>query len=952
MFFSVALIVASFGLSLLVCTSVARGWIDSPLSFASDRSLHVNPIPRGGGLGVAAALLFGWMVAGVPLAVVTALTLVWAVSAWDDWFGAAPLLRLIVHGVAAALVLSVWTPELSVPLIGLTAFCLVWGLNLFNFMDGADGLAGSTAVIGGVTLAALAATSSTVSDSQLLIGACLIVSAAAGGMLFYNLPPARIFMGDGGSTVLGLALASLCVKGAVDGVWPVAAAVAVFMPFWADATYTLVRRLLARHSPLRPHREHLYQRLVLAGLGHRGLLLWMIGWNVISAITAFLLRDVSGALGLEMSVAYGAFYVAFTEWTLRRQPNLLMNPRAILALIYDLAAAAAAWAVLFWARFNFNIDDADFTARDIARSLAFVVPVHAAVFVGMGLYQGLWRFASMEDLRRILLGAATAAAGTAALFVLVRPDGFIVPRSVLLLQPALLIVLMGGARFAYRSWREHRLYGLAAAKGEPILILGAGSVGARLVSELAKSPTWRVVALLDDDSTKLGGRVHNTLVVGKLDETGVVSKRFGARHAIIAMPNANHEERRRAVALAAEAELTVLTVPSYDELLSEESPLAKLRAVELEDLLGRDPITLDTSGLERWISGRTVLITGAGGSIGTELCNQVARFHPGRLVMVDISEFASHVIGEHMATRLAAHQIEVYVGDARSATRMKEIFDQERPAIVFHAAAYKHVPLTESVNAWEAVRNNVLGTLVTAECARAVGAEKYVLVSTDKAVRASSIMGASKRLAELAILSLPPTPTQFVGVRFGNVLGSNGSVIPKFREQIAAGGPVTVTHVDMTRYFMSIPEAAQLVVQAGLIGQARSLYVLNMGEPIRIVELAQELIRLAKGSVNSIPIIFTGLRAGEKMHEELTGDGERFVETAHTKVRRVIADDNMGIDLALLHDWLDQPTPKDVRLELKRWVSDFNPPVAPANVTNGAQPVSHLNDGVRRPKYF
>jgi FlaA1/EpsC-like NDP-sugar epimerase/UDP-N-acetylmuramyl pentapeptide phosphotransferase/UDP-N-acetylglucosamine-1-phosphate transferase len=931
MFFNVTFFIACFGLSLLVCMAVAKGWIGSPLNLPSERSLHFDPIPRGGGLGVAAALLFGWMMIGVPLTVIAAIVTVWAVSAWDDWFGAAPLARLAVHGTAAALVVMVWAPELSIPVACITGICLVWGLNLFNFMDGADGLAGSTALMGGMALAMMAATSPDASGAPLLVGTSLVVAAAVGGLLCYNLPPARIFMGDGGSTVLGLALASLCVKGVTDGVWPLAAAVAVFMPFWADTTYTLVRRLLERHSPLRPHREHLYQRLVLAGLGHRGLLLWMIGWNMISAVTGFLLRDVSGVVGLEMTVAFGAFYVAFTEWTLRRQPNLLMNPRAILALVYDLAAAAAAWTVLFWARFNFNIDDADFTARDIARSLAFVVPVHAAVFVGMGLYQGLWRFASMEDLSRIVYGAATAAAGTAALFVLVRPDGFIVPRSVLVLQPALLILLMGGARFAYRSWREHRLYGLSAAKGEPVLVLGAGSAGARLVSELAKSETWRVVALLDDDATKLGGRVHNTLVVGKLHEAGAVAKRFGARHAIIAMPNSNHEARRRAVALAAEAEMTVLTVPSYDELLSEESPLAKLRAVELEDLLGRDPITLDTSGLEKWIAGRTVLITGAGGSIGTELCNQVARFHPSRLVMVDISEFASHVIGEHMVTRLPLNRIEVYVGDARSAPRMKEIFDHERPAIVFHAAAYKHVPLTESVNAWEAVRNNVLGTLVTAECARNVGAEKFVLVSTDKAVRASSIMGASKRLAELAILSLPPTPTQFVGVRFGNVLGSNGSVIPKFREQIAAGGPVTVTHVDMTRYFMSIPEAAQLVVQAGLIGKARSLYVLNMGEPIRIIELAQELIRLAKGAVNAVPIIFTGLRAGEKMHEELTGDGERFIETEHTKVRRVIANDNVGIDLPLLHEWLAQPTPKDVRAELKRWVVDFNPPVAPAN---------------------
>ncbi len=919
-----------FAIALAISTAVLRHWIASPTSLPSERSLHVSPIPRGGGLGVAAAILFGLVWQDVPYALIAALFIVWAISAWDDWVGASPTLRLTVHVLAALSVVLWWSPQNSLLDAVFAVLVLVWALNLFNFMDGSDGLAASTAVIGGLSLAALAAIAPVSASWGMFASIGVIVAAAALGFLCFNLPPAQIFMGDGGSTVLGLTLAAVCLKGCADGVWSLAAAAALFMPFWADATYTLVRRVAARHSPFSPHREHLYQRLALAGLGHRGVLLWMIGWNLLSFIAAYLLRDVQAQAGLAFAGAYAAFYIAFTEWTLRKQPNLLMNPRAILALLYDVSAAAIAWALLFWARFNFNIDASEFTARDVARSLAFVVPVHAAVFVGMGLYQGLWRFASMADLRRIVLGAFIAAAGTAVLFALVRPDSFIRPRSVLLLQPALLILLMGGARFAYRSWREHRLYGLAAAKGEPVLVLGAGSAGARLVSELAKSETWHVVALLDDDAAKVGGRVHDTLVVGKLAETQSVAKRFGARHAIIAMPNANHASRRRAVALAAEADLTALTVPSYDELLSDESPLGKLRQIELEDLLGRDPITLNTKGLEDWLSGATVLITGAGGSIGTELCNQVARFRPGRLIMVDISEFASHVIGEHMATRLPRERMEVYVGDARSRTRMKEIFDRERPAVVFHAAAYKHVPLTESVNAWEAVRNNVLGTLVVAECARQFGAEKFVLVSTDKAVRASSVMGASKRLAELVILSLPESPTQFVGVRFGNVLGSNGSVIPKFREQIAAGGPVTVTHVEMTRYFMSIPEAAQLVVQAGMMGQARSLYVLNMGEPVRIIELAQELIRLIKGAAHSIPIIFTGLRPGEKMHEELTGDGEHFVDTEHAKVRRVLTEHELTIDLEALMVWLKQPSPQDVRSELKRWVVDFNPPAEQA----------------------
>ena len=916
-----------FAISGGVSRAMLLGYLASPSSLPSERSLHNNPIPRGGGLGIAASLVFGLIFVGQPINVIFSITMVWAISAWDDWQSTQPWARLALHGLASALV--VFSGE-QLPLLTAIVWliALMWSINLFNFMDGADGIAAATAVSGGMGLAALSLASGPF--SMVALGG-VVVAGAAAGFLFFNLPPARIFMGDGGSTVLGLALALLAFQGVTNQHWSASVPLALFVPFWADATYTLLRRTAIGRNPLTPHRDHLYQRLVLAGLGHQGVLMWIVGWNALSFALAYWIRLDRGVLSLGYVIAFAVAYVAVTEWTLRKRPNLLINPRAFLALLYDLTAAASAWSLLFWARFNFNIDAADFTALDVIRSLAFIIPVHALVFVGMGLYQGLWRFASLADLRRIVLGAFMAAAGTAVLFALVRPDSFIWPRFVLVLQPFLLIVLMGGARFAYRSWREHRLYGLAAVKGEPVLVLGAGAAGARLVSELAKSETWHVVALLDDDHAKIGGRVHDTRVVGPIDQAPAVAKRFGARHAIIAMPNSNHEARRRAVALAAEANLITLTVPSYDELLSEDSPLAKLRSIELEDLLGRDPITLDTPGLENWLSGKTVLITGAGGSIGTELCNQVARFHPGKLIMVDISEFASHVVSEFMITRMPRDRLEIYVGDVRDRTRMREIFSAERPNVVFHAAAYKHVPLTESVNAWEAVRNNVLGTLVAAECAREVNAEKFVLVSTDKAVRASSIMGASKRLAELAILSLPPLSTQFVGVRFGNVLGSNGSVIPKFREQIAAGGPVTVTHADMTRFFMSIPEAAQLVIQAGLMGQPRSLYVLNMGEPIRIVELAEELIRLSKGAVNSIPIVYTGLRPGEKMHEELTGDDERFVETAHSKVRRVITERDVAIDLDALAVWLNQASPKDVRAALKLWVVDFSPPVGQAN---------------------
>ena len=918
---------AGGGIALALTRAMVAGRIATPWSVPSERSLHSSPVPRGGGLGIAGGILFAFAVGSAPLAIIAALALVWAVSAWDDWSDASPILRLSAHAVAVALVVAVWAPtELPIYVVVLLAFAAIWFVNVVNFIDGADGVAATVVAMAAGGFAGMAMLANATQSPSSTFGFALAVAFAALGFLPFNLPPARIFMGDGGSIVLGLATAAVALKGMQDGAWPLAVPLIMLMPAWADATYTLARRMLTGHSPLRAHRDHLYQRLALAGLGHPGVLWWITGWMLFSQGIAWMARALPLAQGLNVALALASFYVLLTEWTLRRQPNLLINPRAFLALLYDVMAAAVSWAMLFWARFNFNIDSAEFAASDVLHSLAFVIPVHALVFVAFGLYQGLWRFASMPDLRRLVLGAFAAAAATAVVLAIVRPAHFIWPRSVLLLQPFLLIVLMGGARFAYRSWREHRLYGFAAAHGEPVVVLGAGETGAHLVSELTRSRAWHVVALLDDDHAKIGARVHGAPVVGRLHDVGSVARRFAARHAIIAMPHVHHEIRRRAVELATAAQLKVLTVPSWEELLGDGASLGKLRAIELEDLLGRDPVKLDSAGLKDWIEGRTVLVTGAGGSIGTELCKQLARFQPARLIAVDLSEFAAHQIGEQLATRLQRTRIELYVADARSAGRMAEIFERERPSIVFHAAAYKHVPLTEGVNAWEAIRNNVLGTLVVARAAAHAGVEKFVLISTDKAVRPSSIMGASKRLAELAIMSLPQDTTRYVAVRFGNVLGSNGSVIPKFREQIASGGPLTVTHPEMTRYFMSIPEAAQLVLQAGLIGEPHSVYILDMGEAVRIVDLARELIRMATGDAARIPIVFTGLRPGEKMHEELTGDGEHFVETGHDKLRRVIRDDGNAIDLDRLRSWLDQPPPDDVRRALKAWVEDFNPP--------------------------
>jgi FlaA1/EpsC-like NDP-sugar epimerase len=400
------------------------------------------------------------------------------------------------------------------------------------------------------------------------------------------------------------------------------------------------------------------------------------------------------------------------------------------------------------------------------------------------------------------------------------------------------------------------------------------------------------------------------------------------------MPGATHGQRKRALELCTADGLQVMTVPSYADLVSGKVSVSELRNVELDDLLGRDPVALDDAGLRGLIEGQCVLVTGAGGSIGAELCRQIARFSPGRLVLFEISEYALYTVEQEFRDRLPGVPIAAVIGDAKSTPRVQEVFARFRPQVVFHAAAYKHVPLMEGENAFQAVVNNVLSTVAVARAAQAAGAARFVLVSTDKAVNPTNVMGASKRLAEIACQRLQEAGgTQFVIVRFGNVLGSTGSVIPRFREQIARGGPVTVTHPEIQRYFMSIPEATQLVLQAALMGKGGEIYVLDMGEPVKIADLARQLIRLSGLSENDIRIVYTGLRPGEKLYEELLADAEHSLATPHPKLRvaRVRAPQGEAL-LEEVLAWLAapvEPGAEAVRERLRAWLPEYAPDAAP-----------------------
>jgi FlaA1/EpsC-like NDP-sugar epimerase len=483
---------------------------------------------------------------------------------------------------------------------------------------------------------------------------------------------------------------------------------------------------------------------------------------------------------------------------------------------------------------------------------------------------------------------------------------------------------------AYRVWREGRLVPIITKpQATPVLVLGAGNAAAGLVRDLAMSPQWRVVGMLDDDAKKHGAAVAGVKIYGAIERVAEVASDLGVSQAVIAMPSATHQQRKRAMDLCAQADLQVMTVPALADIVSGRVSVSALRAVELDDLLGRDPVELDDAGLHAFLDGKTVLVTGAGGSIGSELCRQIARYAPGRLVFFDASEFALYSIEQEFRDRLPQVPIAAVIGDAKDERRVGEVCVRYRPQVVFHAAAYKHVPLMEEENAFQAVANNVLTTIIVARAAQRAGAAKFVLVSTDKAVNPVNVMGASKRLAEIACQALQGSSlTQFVIVRFGNVLGSTGSVVPRFRSQIAAGGPVTVTHPEIERYFMSIPEAAQLVLQAGMMGKGGEIYVLDMGEPVKIVELARQMIRLSGFAEEDIRIEYSGLRPGEKLYEEPLADAERTLPTPHPKLRvaQARAPQN-GRLLEELLQWCEDPRdPGAVREQLRRWVPEYGAP--------------------------
>lgn len=554
------------------------------------------------------------------------------------------------------------------------------------------------------------------------------------------------------------------------------------------------------------------------------------------------------------------------------------------AFVHDFLSIPVAWFGAYWLRFNL-----DQIPKEILTQALYMLPwvmiFQAIGFWVFGLYRGVWRFASIPDLTRIVKAVIMGSLMTLlAIFLSTRLQN--IPRSVIPLYSMLVLLILGGSRFVYR-WSKDKRY--LSLHGQRVLIVGAGVAGESLVRDLLRdaSNSYMPIAFVDDREQKLGRELHGIRVVGSCDDIPDIVKRYTIDMILIALPSANASEMRRIVAICESTQKPVRTLPGMNDLVSGLVSVKNLREISLEDLLGRDPVTLDWKAISNSLTGKVVLVSGGGGSIGSELCRQVVNLEPSHLIIVDNSEYNLFCVQQELLNKLddKKTQIHFQLIDVCDMFAISRLLKEHKVQIIFHAAAYKHVPLLEpQIRA--AVKNNILGTYNLAQAAALEGVEKFVLVSTDKAVNPTNVMGATKRIAELVCQYFNERfETSFITVRFGNVLGSRGSVVETFQQQLENGGPLTVTHPEVMRYFMTVQEASQLILQALTIGSGGELFVLDMGEPIKIRYMAEQMIRLAgKRKDEDIRIEYVGLRPGEKLFEELFHKREQLANTSHNKI--------------------------------------------------------------------
>ncbi|HOW55582.1 MAG TPA: nucleoside-diphosphate sugar epimerase/dehydratase [Syntrophorhabdaceae bacterium] len=567
--------------------------------------------------------------------------------------------------------------------------------------------------------------------------------------------------------------------------------------------------------------------------------------------------------------------------------RLIQNAKRVIVLASDAVSTVFAYWFAYILRFNFSIPEINL--KVFFATLPVLLLIRVFCFYFFKLYSGVWRYASMNDLLRILKATVLS---SFLFFVYVGLVYQLIdfPRSVFIIDWFIIVCLVGGSRFLYRLFREFYPAGGAIKEKKKVIIVGAGRAGEMLLREMRQNSRigYEPVGFLDDNTSKKGMRIHGLPVLGKIDDLEKTVDKKQVQEAIIAIPTLSGKEMRRIIQLCENAGIPCKTVPAISDILNGTVHVNQIRQISIEDLLGREHVELNERQIREYLTGKRVLVTGAAGSIGSELCRQIMKMEPEKLILYERVENEIYRIDKEFSQAFTERPYEMVLGDILDTQRLEWAMDTFKPQVVFHAAAYKHVPIMES-NPLLAIKNNVQGTYNVAKESIRAGVDKFVLISTDKAVSPANVMGATKRVAELICQGMnSQNRTRFIAVRFGNVLGSAGSVIPLFKEQIIKGGPVTVTHPEMTRYFMSIPEAAQLVMQAGAMGTGGEIFVLDMGEPVKIIDLAQDMIRLMGFKIGEdVDVVYTGLRPGEKLHEELVAEEEESVKTLHGKITMV-----------------------------------------------------------------
>jgi len=562
--------------------------------------------------------------------------------------------------------------------------------------------------------------------------------------------------------------------------------------------------------------------------------------------------------------------------------------RSLFLIIIDAFLINIGYFLSFYLRFEGNIQSEQFQQyfEIFLENIIILTTIKLLVFAAFKLYNSLWKYASVDELIQIVGASAVANAGVLSYLFLMQTH---LPRSIYIIAGMFDILLIGGVRFSYRAFRRLKHNDIVRKNGNEkrVMIIGAGDAGAMVIKELKNHTQLnsKPVAIIDDDSKKEGQRINGVPVLGQRLDIASVAYKMSIDEIIIAIPSASKKEIREIMDECKRTRCKLKILPGMFELIDGKVSIKEIRDVQIEDLLGRDEINLNTEEISDYIRDKRILVTGGGGSIGSELCRQIAKFSPSELSILDIYENNVYDLQNELKRKYPDLNLKVIIASIRDKARLDEVMKDIRPDVVFHAAAHKHVPLMED-NPKEAIKNNVFGTLNTAQAADKYGVKRFVMISTDKAVNPTNIMGATKRICEMIIQSIDKhSSTEFVAVRFGNVLGSNGSVIPLFKKQIIEGGPVTVTHPDIIRYFMTIPEAAQLVIQAGAMAKGGEIFILDMGEPVKIMDLARDLIRLSGFEPDvDIPINITGLRPGEKLFEELLLDEEGIQSTEHKKI--------------------------------------------------------------------